>query len=69
VPVHFWNSEAPYLTVLALLITVLAGWLYALVTGWQTPCVRSAAGLTLLSNLTRFQGPQRIRRRSIPKAG
>jgi hypothetical protein len=29
----------------------------------------SAAGLTLLSNLTRFAGPQRIRRRSIPKAG
>ncbi|HJZ98709.1 MAG TPA: ComEC/Rec2 family competence protein [Candidatus Solibacter sp.] len=31
----------------ALLITVLAAWLYALVTGWQAPCVRSAAGLTL----------------------
>ena len=31
----------------ALLLTVLAAWLYALVTGWQTPCVRSAAGLTL----------------------
>jgi competence protein ComEC len=31
----------------ALLITVLAAWLYALVTGWQAPCVRSDAGLTL----------------------
>jgi len=31
----------------ALLATVLAAWLYALVTGWQAPCVRSAAGLTL----------------------
>ena len=32
---------------LALFTTVLAAWLYALVTGWQAPCVRSAAGLTL----------------------
>jgi len=32
----------------ATFLTVLAAWLYALVTGWQTPCVRSAAGLTLL---------------------
>ena len=32
---------------MALLLTVLAAWLYALVTGWQAPCVRSAAGLTL----------------------
>ncbi len=32
---------------LALFVTVLAAWLYALVTGWQAPCVRSAAGLTL----------------------
>jgi competence protein ComEC len=31
----------------ATLLTALAAWLYALVTGWQTPCVRSAAGLTL----------------------
>ena len=31
----------------AMLVTVLAAWLYALVTGWQAPCVRSAAGLTL----------------------
>ncbi len=32
---------------IALLLTVAASWLYALVTGWQAPCTRSAAGLTL----------------------
>ena len=32
---------------LALLMTALAAWLYALVSGWGSPCVRSAAGLTL----------------------
>jgi competence protein ComEC len=32
---------------LALLLTALATWLYALVTGWGAPVVRSAAGLTL----------------------
>jgi competence protein ComEC len=32
---------------LALFLTVMAAWLYAVVTGWQAPCVRSAAGLTL----------------------
>jgi competence protein ComEC len=31
----------------ALFFTVIAGWVYALVAGWQTPCIRSAAGLTL----------------------
>jgi competence protein ComEC len=31
----------------ALTLTVLASWLYALVTGWQAPCVRAAAGMTL----------------------
>jgi competence protein ComEC len=31
----------------ALLLTAAAAWLYALVTGWEAPCVRSAAGLTL----------------------
>ena len=31
----------------ALLITVLAAWLYAGVTGWQAPVLRSAAGMTL----------------------
>ena len=32
---------------LALLLTVGLAWLYALVSGWQTPVIRSAAGLTL----------------------
>ena len=32
---------------IALLSTVLAAWLYAGVTGWQAPCIRSCAGLTL----------------------
>jgi competence protein ComEC len=32
---------------IALVITVAASWLYAVVTGWQAPCTRSAAGLTL----------------------
>ena len=32
---------------LANFLTVLAIWLYALVSGWQTPAVRSAAGFTL----------------------
>ena len=32
---------------IALLVTVMAAWLYAMVTGWQAPCTRSAAGLTL----------------------
>ena len=31
----------------ALAVTVAATWLYALVSGWGAPCVRSAAGLTL----------------------
>lgn len=33
----------------ALFITAGVMWLYALVAGWGTPCVRSAAGLTLFS--------------------
>jgi competence protein ComEC len=33
----------------ALPLTVAAAWLYALVSGWQAPCVRSAAGLTLFT--------------------
>ena len=32
---------------IALLVTVMTAWLYAMVTGWQAPCTRSAAGLTL----------------------
>ena len=45
---------------MALLITVLAAWLYALVTGWQTPCVRSAAGLTLFMIAGYFYRERRI---------
>ena len=30
----------------ALAVTAAASWMYALVTGWQTPVIRSAAGLT-----------------------
>lgn len=32
---------------LAMLLTTLAAWLYAVMSGWGAPCVRSAAGLTL----------------------
>jgi len=45
---------------LALFITVLAAWLYALVTGWQAPCVRSAAGLTLFMIAGYFYRQRRI---------
>jgi competence protein ComEC len=31
----------------ALVLTALAAWLYALISGWQAPAVRSAAGFTL----------------------
>ena len=33
---------------IALFGTALAAWFYAVMTGWQAPCTRSAAGLTLL---------------------
>ncbi len=33
----------------ATLATLIAGWLYAFVTGWQAPVVRSAAGMTLFA--------------------
>lgn len=33
----------------AMLLTVLAAWLYAFVTGWQAPVIRSAAGMTLFA--------------------
>lgn len=32
----------------AAVVASLAAWLYALVTGWQAPCVRSAAGMLLV---------------------
>ena len=37
-----WMPES-----LAMFVTACAAWLYALVAGWQAPCVRSAAGLSL----------------------
>ena len=33
---------------LALLLTVMAAWFYALLTGWLAPCTRAASGLTLV---------------------
>ncbi|MFN7993502.1 MAG: ComEC/Rec2 family competence protein [Bryobacteraceae bacterium] len=33
----------------ALIATALMLWVYALVTGWQSPCIRSAAGFTLFA--------------------
>ncbi len=44
----------------ALFATMLAGWLYALVTGWQAPCIRSAAGLTLYMIGAYFYRERRI---------
>jgi competence protein ComEC len=44
----------------ALALTVLAAWLYALVSGWQAPCVRSAAGLTLFTIAGYFYRERRV---------
>ncbi|MDE3166368.1 MAG: ComEC/Rec2 family competence protein, partial [Acidobacteriota bacterium] len=44
----------------ALAATTLAAWLYALVTGWQAPCIRSAAGLTLYLIGSYFYRQRRI---------
>lgn len=44
----------------ALFVTVLAAWFYALVTGWQAPCVRSAAGLTLFMIAGYFYRERRL---------
>ena len=44
----------------ALLLTVMAAWLYALITGWQAPCVRSAAGLTLFMICGYFYRERRL---------
>ncbi|MEO8595703.1 MAG: ComEC/Rec2 family competence protein [Candidatus Solibacter sp.] len=44
----------------ALFLTVLAAWFYALVTGWQAPCIRSAAGLTLFMIARYFYRETRI---------
>ena len=45
---------------LALFLTVLAAWLYALVSGFQAPCVRSSAGLTLFMIAGLFYRQRRI---------
>ena len=44
----------------AMLMTVLAAWLYALVTGWQAPVIRSAAGMTLFAICRYFYRQGRI---------
>src|SRR5262249_2954098 len=41
-------------------ITLCATWLYTLVTGWQPPCVRSAAGFTLFMIGRYFYRERRI---------
>ena len=45
---------------MALTLTALASWLYALVTGWQAPVIRSAAGLTLFLIGSYFYRQRRI---------
>ncbi len=44
----------------ATLLTVAAAWLYALVTGWQAPVVRSAAGMTLFAIGSLFYREKRL---------
>jgi len=44
----------------ALLITAALLWLYALVTGWGSPCVRCAAGFTLFAMASYFARQRRI---------
>ncbi|HTQ53361.1 MAG TPA: ComEC/Rec2 family competence protein [Bryobacteraceae bacterium] len=45
---------------LALLLTSLLLWLYALVTGWGSPCVRCAAGFTLFAMAACFARRRRV---------
>jgi len=45
---------------IALTITAATSWLYALVTGWQAPVIRSAAGLTLFLIACYFYRQRRI---------
>ncbi|HYS45215.1 MAG TPA: ComEC/Rec2 family competence protein, partial [Rhizomicrobium sp.] len=45
---------------MALTFTAMASWLYALVTGWQAPVIRSAAGLTLFLIGSYFYRQRRI---------
>ncbi len=44
----------------ALVATALAGWLYALVSGWQAPVIRAAAGFTLFVAVRYFHRKPRI---------
>jgi competence protein ComEC len=44
----------------ALTLTAAASWMYALVTGWQTPVIRSAAGLTVYLVGSYFYRQRRI---------
>ena len=44
----------------ALFVTSALLWLYALVTGWGSPCVRCAAGFTLFAIATYFSRQRRI---------
>ncbi len=44
----------------ALLATALAGWLYALVSGWQAPVIRAAAGFTLFVAVRYFHRKPRL---------
>jgi competence protein ComEC len=44
----------------ALFVTAALLWLYALVTGWGSPCVRCAAGFTLFAAATYFARQRRI---------
>ena len=45
---------------IANLVTLASTWLYTLVTGWQPPCVRSAAGFTLFMLGRAFYRERRI---------
>ena len=44
----------------ALTVTALSLWLYALVTGWGSPCVRCAAGFTLFAIASYFSRRRRV---------
>ena len=44
----------------AILATVPMAWLYAVLAGWQTPCIRSAAGITLYAIARIFYRRARI---------
>jgi competence protein ComEC len=43
-----------------LLLASMAGWIYALITGWSTPVIRAAAGLTLFLACGYFYRQRRV---------